>query len=1032
VAPSLPTEQSGDWIGRYKLLEKIGEGGFGAVYVAEQKEPVKRRVALKIIKLGMDTRQVVARFEAERQALALMDHPNIAKIFDAGATATGRPYFVMELVRGIPITEYCDTKRLPTAKRLELFIQVCRAIQHAHQKGIIHRDIKPSNILVTLHDGVPVPKVIDFGIAKATQAGLTEKTVYTQFQHFIGTPAYMSPEQAEMSGLDIDTRSDIYALGVLLYELLVGKTPFDPKELLAVGLDEMRRTIREREPVRPSTRLRSMIGEELTTTAERRGAEAPRLISLLRGDLDWIVMKCLEKDRTRRYEAAIGLAIDVQRHLDNEPVLARPPSAAYRLRKFVRRNKVAVGVVASVAAALVLGICASTWQAIRATTAKQESEANTYAADMNEAQQALLADDLGKARTLLARYRSGSGMEHLRGFEWRYLAAEARSDYAALESSSASSVIRLALSPDGRMLALSRLNGNVELWNPASLRRVATLETNLSYNVGLAFSPTSRLLAASAGNGPIRLWQLDPLRVASELAHTNLAIRLAFSPDGRYLASASLINWVRGEVCVWDLETRQVVRYYPGFIFRPSVHGAPICFSPDGRQLALGGDSGRIRTLDWANNRVLLDIPAHDQEVTSLAYSPDGKLLASGGGYSAEDIRLWSAATGQTAGSLAGHRGWICDLQFSADGQRLLSASADQTIGIWDVPTRRLIQKLRGHLDEVYSIALDERRTNLITGCKDGSLALWDLARVREHGLRLDLPAQTQCPAYAASRGSVAILDQRGAVALWHPEDPQRLSMISALGCSNAALAVAYQRGLVACATPEGPVRIWSLNSASLVTNLSLNPGQLDGLSFSKNEDSLVAANGVPLRSVTATVWDAKTWTKRCSFETTDWESFCGDGRLLVVGFEDGSLAWRDAVRGQRLAQTICHHRNITGLDFSPDGSMLASVSSDGTVALWDTKARRRTACWKADFLGLCAVSFSPDGTRLVTGLTGGRAARVWDLKTRRELLTLAAPGNAFRSVRFSSDGDTLLCGSDDGHCYLWRAPSFAELDGAR
>jgi serine/threonine protein kinase len=288
-------------------------------------------VALKIIKLGLDTRQVVARFETERQALALMDHPNIARIFDGGATATGRPYFVMELVRGVSITEYCDAQRLPAAKRLELFTQVCRAIQHAHQKGIIHRDIKPSNILVTLHDGVPVPKVIDFGIAKATQAELTEKTVYTQFQHFIGTPAYMSPEQAEMGGLDIDTRSDIYSLGVLLYELLVGKTPFDSKELLAAGLDEMRRTIREREPPRPSTRLRSMAGKELTSTAERREAEAPKLISLLRGDLDWIVMKCLEKDRTRRYEAATGLSTDVQRYLDNEPVLARPPSVAYRV-----------------------------------------------------------------------------------------------------------------------------------------------------------------------------------------------------------------------------------------------------------------------------------------------------------------------------------------------------------------------------------------------------------------------------------------------------------------------------------------------------------------------------------------------------------------------------------------------------------------------------------------------------------------------------------------------------------------------------
>ena len=299
-----PDEAVGQTLGRYKLLEKVGEGGCGVVYVAEQTEPVRRRVALKVIKLGMDTKAVVARFEAERQALAMMDHPNIARVLDAGATETGRPFFVMELVRGIRITDYCDQNHLSTKERLDLFIKVCQAIQHAHQKGIIHRDIKPSNILVTLHDGVPVPKVIDFGIAKATEGRLTDATVYTQLHQFIGTPAYMSPEQAEMSGLDIDTRSDIYSLGVLLYELLVGSTPFDAKELVASGLDTMRKTIREKEPVRPSTRFATLKGEELTTTAKRRSADISRLMHQLKGDLDWIVMKCLEKDRTRRYETA--------------------------------------------------------------------------------------------------------------------------------------------------------------------------------------------------------------------------------------------------------------------------------------------------------------------------------------------------------------------------------------------------------------------------------------------------------------------------------------------------------------------------------------------------------------------------------------------------------------------------------------------------------------------------------------------------------------------------------------------------------
>jgi len=389
-----PEEGPGTLIGRYKLLQKIGEGGCGVVYMAEQEAPMRRRVALKVIKLGMDTKQVVARFEAERQALAMMDHPNIARVLDGGATDTGRPYFVMELVRGVRITDYSDQNNLSTVERLKLFLQVCHAIQHAHQKGVIHRDIKPSNILVSMHDDVPVPKVIDFGIAKAIGERLTDKTLYTRFEQFIGTPAYMSPEQAGASGLDIDTRSDIYALGVLLYELLTGRPPFDSKELAQAGMEEMLRRIRETEPPKPSTRLTALQREELTTTARHRQTEPPKLISLLRGDLDWIVMKCLEKNRTRRYETASALVADIQRHLGNEPITARPPSKLYRLRKLVRRNKLAFAAGAAAAVSLVIGLTVATVMFFRERTARQRADEQAAIAPDTKANRMILATNV--------------------------------------------------------------------------------------------------------------------------------------------------------------------------------------------------------------------------------------------------------------------------------------------------------------------------------------------------------------------------------------------------------------------------------------------------------------------------------------------------------------------------------------------------------------------------------------------------------------------------------------------------------------
>ena len=527
-------EEAGEHLGNYKLIEQIGQGGFGTVWVAEQERPVRRRVALKIIKLGMDTKEVIARFAQERQALALMDHPNIAKVFDAGASQWGRPFFVMELVRGIRITDYCDQVSLPTAERLALFIAVCQAVQHAHQKGIIHRDLKPSNILVTMHDGVPVPKIIDFGVAKAIQQErLTELTLHTQFAQMIGTPLYMSPEQAEMSGLDIDTRSDIYSLGVLLYELLTGRTPFDPEELMRKAHDEIRRVIREQEPQTPSLFVHTMAADLRTNVAQRRQSDPAKLSGLLRGDLDWIVMKALEKDRTRRYETANGLAMDIQRHLANELVLARPPSRLYRVRRLVRRNRVVFAAAGAVAAALVIGFGFSTWSYLRA--------------------QAALRDLAGTAPEFVARarelFREEKFDEAIRKIDFAIRLDPARPEYliAKADLLEASLQFEEARVVYGKVLALEPANARAvrhqklceELRNeqkrdgtlaPQSLSKL--IETLASEGRSAAEQlPASRLLGAQSQ--PFHQLWLERLRVfpASGMP---MSERLRLLPNGSF------------------------------------------------------------------------------------------------------------------------------------------------------------------------------------------------------------------------------------------------------------------------------------------------------------------------------------------------------------------------------------------------------------------------------------------------------------------------------------------------------------------
>ena len=655
-----PSEGPGVMIGRYELIEKIGEGGMGVVYLAEQREPVKRPVALKIIKLGMDTKAVVARFEAERQTLALMDHPSIAKVFDAGVTESGRSYFVMELVRGVPITRYCDENKVSMAGRLELFLEVCSAIEHAHQKGVIHRDIKPSNILVTMYGDRPVPKVIDFGIAKATQDRLTENTVVTQFQQFVGTPAYMSPEQASFSGTDIDTRTDIYSLGVLLYELLAGRTPFDAKELADSGLEQMCRTIREREPARPSTwstrrrnggvqtNPQTELNRDVSVNGDVAETDGTNGTPQIDPDLDWIAMKCLEKDRAHRYETVNALAADIRRHLQNEVVIARPPSARLRIRKAVRRNKTAFLAGSAVMVALLVGMALTAWQSFGRKRALVELRRTLYISQIQQVRQAWKDGDIEKAQNLLRAQIPKPGEEDLRGWEWRYFWKLCRDGSAVTISNEfGKKMFSIAISPDASLLATGDEAGQIELRRTSDWAVVNDSMRHFSNVRSVQFTPDGRFLL-SAGDNSVRFWDVASGRERSMFLVTNqwnAMFSARLSPDGLLVAATTMPGQI---VHVWDAKTGEIlVQIESGLASLRKVD-----FSPDGSLLAFHDGASEIGIWDVQSRSFTRKLESRVRLVGALKFSPDGSLLTVSDADGA--IRLWSTQDWREAGILYG------------------------------------------------------------------------------------------------------------------------------------------------------------------------------------------------------------------------------------------------------------------------------------------------------------------------------------------------------------------------------------------
>ena len=1018
------------FIGPYRILETLGEGGMGVVYLADQAAPLQRRVALKLIKLGMDTREVVARFEAERQALALMDHPNIASVFDAGTTEDGRPYFVMEYVPGVSITTYCDAHRLSTTERLELFTEVCGAIQHAHQKGVIHRDLKPSNVIVMVQDGRPVPKVIDFGVAKATRQRLTEKTLFTQHGLLIGTPEYMSPEQAEMSAIDVDATTDIYSLGMLLYELLVGELPFESTRLRQAGYAEIQRIIREEEPARPSAKLTSL-GAKAGDVASRHHTSVRMLARELKGDLDWITLHALEKDRTRRYASASELAADIARHLADEPVMARPPSMAYRLEKLARRRRGAVAAAGLIAAVTIAGFVTSTALYLRSEAARQETDRQrldaqrrAYVANMTLAAVSLDAVDPAAAR----RYLNLTDPE-LRGWEWRHLHLRADPGLATLHAYGPFAnfpglTSSFSFSEDGRQMFWNT-EGTVHVWDTSSYRQTAVYG-GFGGSM-LALAPGARYVvmrAVTETDYALRL--IDPISGGAVATLTGLDSEAAcatFSRDGTRVAAGS-----ESAIRIWDTSTGRLIATLAG--------GDPVCqvrFSPDGRRLA-SATRDAVTIWDLASGRGSRIV---QEGAWAVAFSPDGTRLASA---DVGTIRIWELSASRSPLVLEGHSGRIWALAFSPDGTRLASASEDRSVRLWDVQSHVATAILPASISQgMSSLAFDPTGQRLFAAehaINAANIKVWDVVSPEGFSI-LAATEKVIVGAFSPEADLLAVSNEGGSVSVWNVGARQvQATLRDAAG--KISWPVFDPRGGRLGGAIGTTARIWDLATGRPLVTMAGHTQDLSSVAFSPAGTEVITTSP----DKTARVWDAVSGRALAKLEVAEQVNaavFTADGAFAIVGSGDPGLGQAPGSHRQTVHRWDWRADKVTasidGRDggavmsvaISPDGRRIVLSGSSQLMAhVWDDRLETRICVTTHQSDPIDQVFFTADSRRVVGTLWDG-TVRVWDAETGDSLLVLRHGNRRAVGLAVSPDSSRIAT-SDARRIYLWESRSQQEL----